>query len=111
MSVIILFASFTCFIIVCYFSILKFVKYLELEKNICPKIKKINCIYKIIICLETFAGIFLFGVTLIKAIKLFPDLEQVILFCNITFILLTFYVTLTILYPIKLLELNLNKEI
>lgn len=114
MSVIILFTSFTCFTIVCYFSLLKFVNYLKLEKNkkvISPKIKKVSWIHKITACLGIFAGIFLLGDVLIKAKNLFPDLEQVLLFCSIAFILLTFYVALTILYPIRLLELNLDKEI
>lgn len=113
MSVIILFTSLTCFIIVCYLSLFKFVNYLKLEKNkkiISPKIKKISWVHKITVYLGAFFGIFLLGIVLIKAKNLFPDLEHVILFCSVAFILLTFYVALTILYPIRLLELNLDKE-
>lgn len=100
------------FIFSCYFSYTRITWFLKIEKIIkkssSNKKRRIIVIYKSTITVGILGGITILISSIIKGLKTPPD--QILLFWSIFFTLITIYIIVTIIFPIRLLESQIDSE-
>ena len=112
MMILLITLSTMSFILTCYFSYVRIARYLKTERGIKNSLSDnqriILVIYKSTIAICFFGGVAILVDSFIKMLKTPPN--QILWFGSTIFILMTIYVIVTILFPIRLLELQLDDD-